>query len=185
MSTKKVKIEIPDYLSIKYFQKLQNLEHLTDLEKIVETIHVFTGIEKDEIRTWSPKDLGLISGDLTEAMNYKEIFYPIIQIEDVNYGYSDMSQMSLGEFLDLEKLCKEPLNNLHEIMAIIYRPIKKHMFENMSWKMLHNVRLMTEQVDNIFKWYALEKYDSRDREVRSKIMSELPIQFALGALGFF
>jgi len=181
----KIKLEIPDYLSVANFQKLQNLEHLTDLEKLIETIHVFTGYDKDEIAKWSPKDIGVITQDLTSAMEYKEIFYPVIQINDVNYGYSDISQMALGEFIDLEKLSKEPVKNLHEIMAIIYRPIEKHKFDKMSFKTLHGVRLLTEKLDNIFKWYTLKKYDSKDREAASKIMAELPVQFALGALSFF
>lgn len=181
----KVKITIPDYLSLSNFQRLQNLEHLTDLEKLIETIHVFTGIDKEEIAMWSPKDIGKITMDLTKAMDYKEIFYPVIQINEVNYGYSDISQMALGEFIDLEKLAKEPIKNLHEIMAIIYRPIEKHKFNKMSFKTLHGVRLLTEKLDNIFKWYTLKKYTSKDRESASKIMAELPVQFALGALSFF
>ena len=30
----------------------------------------------------------------------------------------------LGEFIDLESLCKKPNENLHEIMAVLYRPIE-------------------------------------------------------------
>tara|TARA_Y100000004_G_C8897522_1_gene404841 strand:+ start:17 stop:766 length:750 start_codon:yes stop_codon:yes gene_type:complete len=181
----KVKITIPDYLSVANFQKLQNLEHLSDLEKLIETIHVFTGIDREEVAMWSPKDLGKITNDLTSAMEYKEIFYPVFELDGVNYGYSDISQMSLGEFIDLEKLSKEPIKNLHEIMAIIYRPIEKHKFDKMSWKTLHGIRLFTEKLDNIFKWYTLQKYDSKDRESMSLIMAGLPVQFALGALSFF
>lgn len=181
----KVKINIPDYLSVSNFKKLQSLEHLSDLQKLIETVHVFSGYSKDEIAKWSPKDIGLIANDLTTAMDYKEIFYPVIQINDVNYGYSDISQMTLGEFIDLERLCKEPVNNLSEIMAIIYRPIVKHKFNKMSFKTLHGVRLFTEKLDNVFKWYTIKEYDSKDRESDAKIMDELPVQFAMGALGFF
>ena len=181
----KVKITIPEYLSVDNFKRLQNLEHLTDLNKLVETIHVFTNIDKEEIIKWSPKDMGIIANDLTSAMDYKEIFYPIIQINDVNYGYADISQMTLGEFIDLERLCKEPVNNLAEIMTILYRPIVKHKFNKMSWKTLHGVRLFTEKLDNVFKWYDIKDYNSKDRETNAEIMKQLPVQFAQGAMGFF
>jgi len=181
----KVKITIPEYLSVDNFKRLQNLEHLTDLNKLVETIHVFTNIDKEEIIKWSPKDMGIIANDLTSAMDYKEIFYPIIQINDVNYGYADISQMTLGEFIDLERLCKEPVNNLAEIMTVLYRPIVKHKFNKMSWKTLHGVRLFTEKLDNVFKWYDIKDYNSKDRETNAEIMKQLPVQFAQGAMGFF
>jgi len=118
-------------------------------------------------------------------MDYKEIFYPIIQINDVNYGYADISQMTLGEFIDLERLCKEPVNNLAEIMTVLYRPIVKHKFNKMSWKTLHGVRLFTEKLDNVFKWYDIKDYNSKDRETNAEIMKQLPVQFAQGAMGFF
>ena len=157
---KKYSIEIPEFISISKYQELTNMEHLTEIGKMVRTINVFTKIPEDEIKTWAI-------------------------INDVDYGYTDISTMSLGEFIDLESLCKKPQANLHEIMAVLYRPIKTHRFDKLVWKAKHNVQLMQKKTDNVFKWYTVEEYNNNNRIADSEAMKELPTGFALGALSFF
>ena len=55
---KKDSIEIPEYISIEKYQELTNLEHLSEIGKMVKTINVFTGISEDEIKTWAISDMG-------------------------------------------------------------------------------------------------------------------------------
>jgi hypothetical protein len=185
MEKKKYSIEIPEYLSIDRYQKLQSLEHLSDLGKIVRTIHVFTDIPEDEIKTWAISDLGKVGKDFSNKVNTNPEFYPMWQHKGINYGYVDMSTMSMGEFIDLEQLCKEPVKNLHEIMAVLYRPVVKHRFDKLKWKAQHNVQLMQNKVDNAFKWYTVKEYDNNERHVDAAVMKDLPAGFALGALNFF
>ena len=182
---KNYQITIPEYLSISKYQELSNLEHLTDIGKMVRTINVFTDIAEDEIKTWAIADMGKVATDFSNKLDIESQFYPIIQIKDVNYGYADISTMTLGEFIDLETLCKKPQANLHEIMAVLYRPIKTHRFDKLVWKAQHNVQLMQKKVDNVFKWYTLEEYNNDNRVVDGEAMKELPTGFALGALSFF
>ena len=185
MADKKVKIEIPDFLNVGNYKKLLNIEHMTDLNKLVYTISVLAGIDEDEIRTWSPNDIGIIANDLTETMAPKDMFYPIIEHDGVLYGYSNIDRMSLGEFMDLERFCKEPHENLEEIFAILYRPITKHRINKFGYKQLHNVRIFTEKLDNPFRWYDIEKYDNNTRLERAEIFKELPIALLMGAMSFF
>ena len=182
---KNYKIDIPEYLSIDRYQRLQNLEHLTELEKLIETVYVFTGIKKDEIKTWAIADLGKVTNDFSTKVDVTSQFYPIWQHNEVNYGYADISTMTLAEFIDLETLCKKPTENLHEIMAVLYRPITTHRFNKLSWKIKHNVKLFQEKLGNVFKYYELKKYDSKTRYVDAEVMKDLPAGFALGALSFF
>ena len=149
------------------------------------TINVFTGIDEDEIKTWAVNDMGKVAKDFSTKLDVESQFYPIIQIKDVTYGYADISTMTLGEFIDLETLCQKPQVNLHEIMAVLYRPIKTHRFDKLTWKAQHNIQLMRKQVDNVFKWYTLEEYNNDNRVVDGESMKELPVGFALGALSFF
>jgi hypothetical protein len=181
---KNYKLEIPEYLSIDRYQRLQNLEHLSELGKLIEAIHVFTGIDRDELKTWDITDLGRVAKDYS-AIDTQEQFYPLIKLNDKTYGYADISTMSLGEFIDLENLCKKPNVNLHEIMAVLYREVKSHKFDNFIWNVKHNVQISKNKVDNVFKWYKIKKYNSEDREVDSIVMKELPVSLALGALSFF
>tara|TARA_R110000803_G_scaffold51443_1_gene106326 strand:- start:569 stop:1324 length:756 start_codon:yes stop_codon:yes gene_type:complete len=182
---KKYSIEIPEFISISKYQELTNMEHLTDIGKMVKTINVFTQIPEDEIKTWAVADMGKVAGDFSSKLDIKSQFYPIIKINDIDYGYTDLSTMSLGEFIDLEQLCKKPQANLHEIMAVLYRPIKTHRFDKLVWKVKHNVQLMKKKTDNVFKWYTVEEYNNDNRVVDGEAMKELPTGFALGALSFF
>ena len=70
-------------------------------------------------------------------------------------------------------------------MAILYRPVAKHRFEDLTFRMEHKTGIMKQKFDNVFDWYELEEYDSRDRKAEAEKMKNLPIHFALGALGFF
>ena len=182
---KKYNIEIPEYLSIDRFQKLQNLEHLSELGKMIRTIHVLTDIPEEEIKTWAISDLGKVGKDFSERVDATAKFYPMWEHKGTNYGYVDISTMSMGEFIDLETLCKEPNKNLHEIMAVLYRPVVNHRFDKLKFKAKHNVQLMQNKVDNVFKWYTVTEYNNDERYVDAEVMKDLPAGFALGALNFF
>ena len=182
---KNYNIEIPEYLSIDRFQKLQNLEHLSELGKMIRTIHVFTDIPEEEIKTWAISDLGKVGKDFSERVDATAKFYPMWEHKGTNYGYVDISTMSMGEFIDLETLCKEPNKNLHEIMAVLYRPVVNHRFDKLKFKAKHNIQLMQNKVDNVFKWYTVTEYNNDERYVDAEVMKDLPAGFALGALNFF
>jgi hypothetical protein len=185
MSNKKVEITIPDFLNVGNYKKLLNIEHMTDINKLVYTVSVLADIDEKEIRTWSPNDIGIVANDLTETMAPKDMFYPIIEHDGVMYGYSNIDRMSLGEFMDLERLCKDPHDNLEEIFAVLYRPITKNRINKFGFKQLHNVRIFTEKLDNPFKWYDIEKYDNTIRLERAEIFKDLPIALLMGAMSFF
>jgi hypothetical protein len=116
---------------------------------------VFTGITRDELKTWSIPDLGRVAKDYS-SIDTQEQFYPLIKLNDKTYGYADISTMTLAEFIDLENLCKKPNANLHEIMAVLYREVKSHKFNNFIWNVKHNVQISRNKVDNVFKWYKLK-----------------------------
>lgn len=182
---KKVNITIPDFLSIENYRKLQNIEHLSEMNKLIYTVSVLADIDEEEVKTWSPTDIAIIANDLTETMSPENMFYPIFQHEGIDYGYNNIDRMTLGEFVDLENLCKTPHDNLEEIMAILYRPVTRHRIKNFGFRQLHNVRILTEKIDNPFKWYNVEKYNSETRSERAEIFKKLPVAFILGAMGFF
>jgi hypothetical protein len=182
---KKVEITIKDFLTVEQYKNLNNVEHLSDFAKFIKVISLLSGIEEDEVRTWAPTSITQVYNDVIEAINVKTEFYPIIEKDGVQYGYSNIHQMTLGEYVDLERLSKDPHDNLEQIAALLYRPIKEHKFKTLKFRFKHNVRLATKNVDNIFKYYTLEKYDSSDREVRAEIFKDFPVAMILGALGFF
>lgn len=181
----KLKLEIPDYISIENFQKLSSLEHLGDFEKLIETIHIFTGINKDEIGTWDIDSISQITKDLTKPIEADDAFYPIIEFNDVLYGYASIKKMTLGEYIDLERLCKEPRENMAEIAAILYRPVKKHNFKKLSFHIKNGLKVAKNKTENIFKHYTIEDYSVEDRDARAEEFKHLPVQYLNGALSFF
>lgn len=181
----KVKITIPDYLSIKHYQKLQNIEHLNDFEKFAYTISVITDLPEEEVLNWEAASIAKVYQDVIKCMEIEESFHPIFELDGVNYGFADFKSMKFKEYLDLNRLSENPTDNLAEIMAILYRPIKTHKFKDFEFKVKHNIKLFFKKSDNIFSRYTLEEYDSNDRGDRAAILEKMPVQLALGALGFF
>jgi hypothetical protein len=181
----KVKVTIPDFLSIRNYKELTTIDHLSDFDKLIKTIVVVSNLEEEEVRKWTVGSITKVYTDVIECLRMEEKFYPIFELEGVQYGFNEFKNLSLGEMIDLESLCQDPTNNLSEIMAILYRPITKHKFKDWKFKLVHNVRLFTKQMDNIFSHYTIEEYDSKQRQINSKQLEKIPAQFALGALGFF
>jgi len=181
-----LKFNLPDYLSIKDWKYFQSLEMENDNEKMINFISHATDIPEDTIMNLRPMDLTQVYGTLVERLGQVEpSFYPVIEINGQLYGYSSMSKMTFGEYIDLQKLTKNPNINIEEIMALLYRPIEKHSFKGITWAIKSQYKIGTGNVENLFQYYELEKYDSKKRAKQADIMSQLPVAFALGALSFF
>jgi hypothetical protein len=93
--------------------------------------------------------------------------------------------MTTGEYIDLERLCKQPQENLEEIMAILYRPIVKNRFKGIKWAFKSTYKVALGEAENLFKYYEVEDYDNSKREENSQTLSNIPASIGLGALSFF
>ena len=92
----------------------------------------------------------------------KKDFKKSFTLENEEYGFiPNLSKLTTGEYIDLETYCKDPINNLHIIMSILYRKI--------TFK--RNNR------------YAIENYDPD--KFKEEIFKDCPMDIALSSLGFF
>ena len=181
-----LKLTIPDYLSIKDYKQVTALDHLSDLEKMVSTVSILSNLSEDKLRELQSTDLSNVFMEVTNRLiDVNPEYYPIIEIDGKMYGYQNISKMTLGEYIDLEGLVKEPVKNLEQIMAILYRPVLKHSFKSIKWAVKMGFKLGTGEVDDLSKYYELEKYDSSKRQDNAQVMKNLPVSYALGALSFF
>ena len=181
-----LKFNIPDYFSIKDWKYFNSLEMESDNDKMITFLSYITDIEESKILELTPITLRQTYISVLETIGEAQAsFYPIIEIDDQLYGYSSLSKMTLGEYVDLERLAKNPIKNLEAIMAIVYRPIKKHKLDGVVWAFKNKYKTGTGNVENLFKYYTLEKYDTNKSTERASIMNTLPVAFALGAMGFF
>ena len=181
-----IKLEIPKYLSVKQWKQFNSLEHLSDSEKMVHMISVLSDKTKDEVREWTPSSLTKVYSTILENItDLQPQFYPVFELDGELYGFTPVSKLTLGEYVDLERLAKQPQDNLEEIMAILYRPITKHRFNGIKWAFKNTIKVKMGDAENLFKYYEVEKYDSSKRNEQAEKLSMLPATMGLGALTFF
>ena len=181
----KLELQIPDYISIANFRKLNTIEHLSGFEKLIETVHLFTDIDKSDIRKWDMDSISKIANDLTQPLDAEGQFYPVLKFNDVEYGYASIKNMTLGEYVDLERLCKDPIDNLETIAAILYRPVTKNNITSLKYQVKNGIKVARGKQENLFKYYTIEEYDVAKRDVRADEFKDFPFQYIMGALGFF
>jgi len=182
----KVQINIPDYLSVSDWKYFNSLEHLSESEKMIEMICHLGGKDREEVNTWKPTALTQVYAKLLGS--FKDVepqFYPVFELDGQLYGFTPISKMTIGEYTDLERLANDSVNNLEEILAILYRPIEKHSFKGIKWSFRNTYKIGLGQAENLFKYYETKSYNSKDRVIQADIMKHIPASFGLGALSFF
>jgi hypothetical protein len=180
------KLQIPDYMSIKDWKYFDSLELDSDFDRMINFISYISNTDIDELKSWTPGELTEAYTAILDALGeISPKFFPLIEIEGKLYGYSAISKMTIGEYIDLERLSKKPQENLEEIMAILYRPVTKHKFKSLKWAFKSKYKVGIGEVEDPLKYYDIEPYNSNDRIAQAEIMQNLPVSFATGALNFF
>jgi len=183
---KKIKVQIPDYFSVRHYKSMGSFEHLDEVEKVVHTIVATTEHTEEEVMRWSMQDmLQVFRGVESILEEVSTEFYPVFEFKGITYGFQPISKMSVGEWMDLDRRLDNPIENLEEILAILYRPVVKHNFESLEWKIKDYIRHLKGEPTNLFKLYEVEEYDVEKRDWRKEVFADLPIEYALGALHFF
>lgn len=180
----KKEITLPDWVSIKQWSKIEGFSDLEDTERAVRIIGVITDTDEDEVRRWNLKDLSKVfAGIQEELFDFTPILFPLIRFKGTIWGMQPISKMQVGEYIDLENAMKR--GKIEEIMAIIYRPVTRNDFDGVGWKIRKGIQYITGETETLFKGYDIEEYDSKTKNSRIAVLSELPIGIALGALDFF
>jgi len=167
---KEVKLTIPDNwsdITIGTYQKYVEIQQGKGSEKnkIVKSLALLCGTTPFVVKKMAYKDLLEIMAIIKKMIDTepdKEQFRKVFEFKDEEYGFCpNLSNISTGEYIDLESYCKEPIENLHTIMSILYRKI--------TFK--RNKR------------YAIEEYNPD--EFKEELFKDCPMDIALGSLGFF
>lgn len=126
-----MKLTIPTELSditLGQLQTLTRLEatQLTDLERQKQTIELLANVDRATIDKIKLNDLNSLYEKLAGLSKSSDSLHLFVTIDNVKYGFiPNLSEISTGEFADLDTLCQELNDNLHLIMAILYRPVDK------------------------------------------------------------
>ena len=167
---KEVKLTIPDNwadITIGTYQKYVEIQQSKGSEKnkIVKSLALLCNTSPFVVKKMAYKDLLEIMAiikNMIDTEPNKEQFRKVFEFKDEEYGFCpNLSNISTGEYIDLESYCKEPIENLHIIMSILYRKI--------TFK--RNKR------------YAIEEYNPD--EFKEELFKDCPMDIALGSLGFF
>ena len=167
---KEVKLTIPDNwsdITIDTYQKYVKIQEGKGSEKnkIVKSLALLCGTSPFVVKKMAYKDLLDIMGIIKKMIDTepdKEQFRKVFKFKDEEYGFCpNLSNISTGEYIDLETYCKEPIENLHIIMSILYRKITFKRNER----------------------YAIEDYNPD--EFKEELFKDCPMDIALSSLGFF
>jgi hypothetical protein len=184
--SKEFKIEIPETLTVGHYQKFGTLDHLTQTKRIVRIVSAISNREESEVENWPLTSVFQIYKDLNERLeDLQSIFLPIFEWRGTTYGFQPIHKMSVGEFIDMESRLQNGVDSMHELLAILYRPIKSNKFDGLEWKIKSNVKYALGKAESLFKYYELEDYDTEKREWRAELFKEFPLPMGLGSYNFF
>ena len=92
-----------------------------------ETIAALSDIPQ-LIKELSLRDVAVIMGKVAELQSKQDtVLKKVIKIDGIEYAmHPDLSEMTLGEYADIETFIKGGLEkNMPELMAVLFRPIKE------------------------------------------------------------
>ena len=165
-----VKLTIPETwtdITIGEYQKYIEIQESkkSDKKKVIESLALLCKIDTSIVKKIAYKDLLEIMDILKKLIDTepdKQKFRKTFILKNDKYGFCpNLSNITTGEYIDLEAFCKKPIEHLHIIMSILYRPVT---FER-------NER------------YAIEPYNPD--EFKEELFKDCPMDIALSSLGFF
>jgi len=145
--------------------KLIAAEEKITSESALEQIKLLSDIPEKLIKALSIENIALILKHINRVKDTAENkLSKIIKIEGKEYGFHpDLSEITLGEYADIETFIKNGIDkHLPEMMAILYRPI-------------------VEKKNDV---YTIEAYDGKI-SIRSEIMKKMSAEQVQCAMVFF
>lgn len=182
---KEIKIDLPDYLTLDQYSRMSQYEGDTKFGRLVHVVSSLTEIPEETVKNWPVDTIIEIAEDFSSIADHKQEFHSIIEWNGILYGYCPIRKATLGEYIDLETYSKDLENNLNKVAAILYRPIVKHKFKSLKFAVKQKIKMLDNDVENVFDWYTVEDYDVEKRKEREEEFKQFPAHIFLGALGFF
>ena len=154
-------------VTLEKFAELTELSKGSKSKEAEETLAALSDMPRKLIKELSLRDVSIILGKMAELQGEQEtILKKTIEIDGKEYGmHPDLSEITLGEYADIETLIKEGIeDNLPELMAILFRPI--------------TAKGESEDV------YDIEAYDGKIK-IRAETMKKMSAEQVQSALVFF
>jgi hypothetical protein len=150
--------------TLELWSKLVSIKDLEDDDDFsIRIISIVTGLTEEEIRK-APWDTIYNASEtlVNYLLNLDNIFHDTFELQGVTYKFIDLENMSFGEFIDIDTFLSKDENyrklNIHEYMALLYRPV----------------------VNGV-----IEEYDVEKMKTRAELFKSLPVKYLNGAVFFF
>jgi len=170
---KKLKLSVPNNwkdVTIQQYQRFMELieSDKSNEKKMIGSVSIFCNINTKETKQIGLKDLKRIYSIIIKMIDTEHTEQQIeknIMFNKRKYAIiPNLSNMTTGEFVDLETYCEDDMmKNLHKVMAILYRPI-------------------IDDVDR-FERYTIEPYSPTPEN--DELFLSFPMHNVLGVLSFF
>ncbi len=96
-------------------------------ETTLGKISVLLGLEESLVRNIEQADFDQITKLLTTldtSPDQEHTLQPIVEVDGIRYGLiPNLSRITTGEYIDLERLCEDTWTNLPQILAVLYRQV--------------------------------------------------------------
>lgn len=132
-----MKITLPEDISeitLEVFQEYSELlkrDDLTTFQFDKRKVAIFTAISYRDLNNVSEKDFKDIIKQIDKALSTDKPFIQRFKINDNEFGFiPNFDKMTTKEFVDLSLYPVENIEDLHKLMAILFRPITKKSFKN-------------------------------------------------------
>jgi hypothetical protein len=115
-------------VSLEKWLKVIDVETGSKTKQAEETISTLSDMPKKLVKELALRDVAIIMGKISELQSKQDtVLKKVFEIDGIEYGmHPDLSEITLGEYADIETLIKEGIQkNLPELMAILFRPIKE------------------------------------------------------------
>jgi hypothetical protein len=160
-------VEVKPYLTIQQYQRLKGNEEKY-LNSSVATLSLYTGIPVNQLKDLPVEQVNFVQEYITSQLTEKSVsdeLHNVFTHNGVEYGLeNDWTKLAWGGWVDLEVFSSENIEqNIHYIMAILYRPIKEKKKGN----------------------YILQPYKADEIEDRANEFLTLPVNYWFGASVFF
>jgi hypothetical protein len=103
-----------------------SLQEIHNAINIYEKIAIIIDQDPSDIRKYDTESFNRINAALSwiHDMPKEDDYKKVIVVDEMEYGLMDkFSDLLLGEWMDIEEYCKDPINNIHKLMALFYRPL--------------------------------------------------------------
>lgn len=160
------KIESWADITIGQYQEMMIIETENDITRFIQQISIALDIDSEEIRKLSLSEFKKLQDNMSFlSVKVEADLSPIIEIDGKKYGLiPDMGTVDAGTFIDAEQFKEDTILNLHNLVALIYRPVIKQDGDE----------------------YEIERHKAEGFERRANLFKEkVSIETVMGAVVFF